>query len=168
MPAKYKKALKADIPGYDSGTSCRGRAPASPCLRAISLASVPVALGVPLEGTSELGIASPRRSRSPSAAAAEVLPIAKPCDQFAKNVAQRLWADLVAAGVSQAMALRSCSARIRGVPRLPNCPGSNALRSTVIEAFLRPSGRSSIGRWRSPIRLWDVVDLLESPLSCRA
>ena len=57
MPAKYKKALKADIPGYDSGTSCRGRAPASPCLRAISLASVPVALGVPLEGTSELGIA---------------------------------------------------------------------------------------------------------------
>ena len=29
---------------------------------------------------------------------------------------------------------------IRGVARLPNCPGSNALQPTAIEALLRPSG----------------------------
>ena len=54
---------------------------------------------------------------------------------------------------------------IRGVARLPNCPGSNALQPTAIEALLRPSGSSSSGRWRSPVRLWDVVGSLGiSPL----
>ena len=71
--------------------------------------SVPVSLGVPLEGTGELGIALAAPdgalgeidpvSQIGELGVGQVLPIGKSCDRFAKESARRVSADLSAAGV---------------------------------------------------------------------